>query len=459
MQLSLDPKTGSPAPEARSSDTEKAPAETPAPAQRSDLERELQATIESSTAVQWLREHPVVYQVSAVGATLLVAVLLYVVLRAIVFVPLLRFLKRRADGAATGGALVVRAIRESGIANPLAWVLPCLVAWRGIGLWPGLMSIVVEVFGRGMLCAGIAFGLVSFARVLQAIDILMSLRLKRPGAMRGYVQAISAVVYAVGGISIIAIFLGRSPIFFLTGVGAFAAVLAVVLKDTLLSMYANILMTTGDTLRVGDWIEMKQYGLDGRVETISLTSTKVRNWDETTLSVPNYRFVSEVFVNYRTNDPAGGRRLRRTVRLDQRTVRLLRTDELDVAARVPELAAAVNSARAACAISSTELTNLGLYRTYVEQYLASHPKTDRARPVVVRQNEPTPSGVPLDVLAFFHDSDLKSYEALQATVLDHLVGASAVFGLRVYQTGSDLGVVREPLPFLASDDLQRLRPA
>lgn len=446
--------------------TTAAPPETAAdgdigrPAEPSELERTIAETIQQNPVVQWTRSHPLLYQVIAPGATLVVAILLYVALRAILFLPLMRLLARREKSAKHGVALV-RAIRETRLVPALAWVLPFFVAWRGIFLWPEVVPLVAETFARVMLGIAIVFLLLSSGRTLSAIDLLVSDRLKRPNALRGYVQAITAVIGVVGGITIIAILLGRSPVYFLTGVGAFAAILAVVLKDTLLSMYANILMTTGDTLRVGDWIEMKPYGLDGRVEQIRLTSTKVRNWDETTLSVPNSRFVSEIFVNYRTQNPKGGRRMKRSIRLDQRSVRELTAAELDAAATVPELTRSVAIARAAATLAAaggtTIVTNLSLYRAYLEHFLAAHPLLDRSRPIVVRQNEPGGTGILVDVLCFYLDSELKEYETIQSSMLDHFTAVTAVFGLRIYQQGSDLAAVREPFAFLPPTETRLLR--
>ncbi|MBL9148636.1 MAG: mechanosensitive ion channel family protein [Phycisphaerae bacterium] len=446
MQFSLDSKTGQPV-----TSESAAPAETPAPPaavtdDKSQFERELEAVIQDNPAVLWLREHPVVYHASAAGATLLVAALLYVALRTAVFLPILRFLRGHGDGDARGANLL-RAIRESGMLNPLAWILPFLVAWRGIHLWPGLIPSLAEAFGRVMLVIAIAFGLMAFARVLSAVDILVSLRFKRPGALRGYVQAISAIIYVVGGITLIAILLGRSPLLFLTGVGAFAAVLAVVLKDTLVSMLANILMTTGDTLRVGDWIELKPHGVDGRVEAIALTSTRVRNWDETIVTIPNSRFISEIFVNYRTGDPRGGRRIRRTLRIDQRSVRSLDASELATLAQrleSPTVAARARAIAERAGGDASDVSNLCLLRAYVEEFLEGHAKIDRARPVLVRQHEPTPTGTPVEVLAFLHDCDIAGYEATQAAILDHLVSTLPKAGLRLFQGGP------EPVPAVSA---------
>ncbi|MBL9121137.1 MAG: mechanosensitive ion channel family protein [Phycisphaerae bacterium] len=441
------------------------------PAPPSELERSIAESIQQNPLVQWVRSHPTPYQAIAPGVTLLIAILIYVALRTVLFLPLMRFLGKREAKAREAtiaakqrhGLPLVRAVRETKLINALAWILPCLVAWRGIHLWPELLPAVSETFGRVMLSIGIAFGLLAFARVLSCVDIVMSERLGRPGAIRGYVQAISAIVGAVGGVTIISILLGRSPIYFLTGVGAFAALLAVVLKDTLLSMYANILMTTGDTLRVGDWIEMRQHGLDGRVEEIRLTSTKVRNWDETTLTVPNYRFVSEIFVNYRTQNPKGGRRMKRSIRLDQRTVRELTEAELVAASAVTVLHQPVAIARAAATLAAggaaSVVTNLALYRAYLERFLAVHPLLDRSRPIVVRQNEPMGTGVLIDVLCFYQDSELKDYETLQSGMLDHFTAVAAVFGLRIYQQGSDLNVAREPFAFLSEDQTRLLSAA
>jgi miniconductance mechanosensitive channel len=455
------PPTGSDYPsESSGASTETAPGSDVArPGEPSELERSIAETIQQNPVVLWTRQHPLLYQAIAPSITLVVAILLYIVLRTIFFLPLMRFLARREESAKHGVA-IVRAVRETRLVPALAWVLPFFIAWRGIFLWPELYPFVAETFARVMLGIAIVFLLLSSGRTLSAIDLLVSERLKRPNALRGYVQAVTAIICVIGGITIIAILLGRSPVYFLTGVGAFAAILAVVLRDTLLSMYANILMTTGDTLRVGDWIEMKQHGLDGRVEQIRLTSTKVRNWDETTLSVPNYRFVSEVFVNYRTQNPKGGRRLKRSIRLDHRSVRELSDAELAAAAAKPPLTQAVAIAKAAATLASggatTVVTNLALYRAYVERFLAVHPLVDRSRPCVVRQNEPTATGVLLDILCFYPDSELKDYETVQSSMLDHFTAVAAAFGLRIYQQGSDLATIPESFPFLPENETRLL---
>jgi miniconductance mechanosensitive channel len=433
---------------------------------KSELEQELTEAIDGNAAIGWLREHPWAYYGVAMGATLAAAIVMYVAIRVLAgLVVRLRHLQlhrtaaRSGVPASAGDQLALKAFQESRAIGPLAWILPFVVAWRGISLWPGLPSPLVETFGRTMLGIAIAVGLLAVARLLRGIDLVVSARMGRPDVLRGYVQAVSAVVGIVGVITIVAILVGKSPVFFLTGVGAFAAILAVVLKDPLLSMVANIQMTMGDTLRVGDWIELRQHGIDGRVEEIRLTSTRVRNWDDTTLQVPNHRFVTEIFVNYRTTDASGGRRMRRTVGIDPRSVRALSSAEIAAALSEPALRGAAEAARSAAATVAARgepvLTNLALYRAYLERFLADHPAIDPTRPIVVRQSEPGSNGIPIEVLAFLPDSDLREFDALQASVLDHLFGVTGCFGLRPFTAGAE--PLREPLPFLPVAERFRLR--
>jgi miniconductance mechanosensitive channel len=247
----------------------------------------------------------------------------------------------------------------------------------------------------------------------------------------------------------------RSPVIFLSGLGAMTAVLLLVFRDTILSLVAGVQMTTNDLIRVGDWIEMPQFQADGDVVAINLNSITVQNWDRTLTVIPAHKFLEHSFRNWRGMQESGGRRIKRAFHVDQTTVRFLTDEEVERFERWELLGDYIRRKREEVEAHNREhpsregevemphqrrLTNVGTLRAYLIEYLRNHPGVRQDMILLVRQLEPGPEGLPIEIYVFSADTRWVQHEGLQADIFDHILAMVPEFGLRVYQkpSGADL---------------------
>jgi len=416
------------------------------------------ATLEVARAIEatdfgaWLREHLVLWNVIAVVALFALGFALALLLR-LLFGTLIARALERANRHRTAAAIV-----ESRLVAPLSAIVPLLIVARVLGILgeSGIVHPLVAYNVANVVVAiAILRGLSVASRALRIVDDLYSSRpeVHRPEALRGYRQVAMVVLGLVAGISAAAIAVGKSPLVFLAALGAAGAVAGVVFKDVLLSLVANLMLTANDAIRIGDWVELKAHGIDGRIAEIRTTSVRVQNADGTVHSVPISRFVQEPYLNYRSRFGSPGRRIRRSIRVDARTVRALTDEERGRLATSDLPQSVVRRATA----PGTPTTNLCIYRAFAEALLSAHPAVDPGLPVVVAQQESTPSGQPVDLLCFLRADPAADLVALEGEILDRLAMALSAFGLRSYQSGSDLGPSPGPFPVLAEADQAAVR--
>jgi miniconductance mechanosensitive channel len=271
--------------------------------------------------------------------------------------------------------------------------------------------------------------------------------------IRVYVQVLK-IVLSVGAIILgVSIVTGNSPLLLLSGLGAMMAVILLVSKDSLQGLVAGIQLVSNDMVRPGDWVEIPQHGADGDVVEITLHTVKVQNWDKTISTIPTNKFITESFKNWRGMSESGGRRIKRSLRLDMNSVRFLNEHEIEQLSRrellrdyMRESVAAITRYNEEKAAGSPgvipeirRLTNLGTFRVYVRKYLEAHPKTHKGMTLLTRQLAPGPEGVPIEIYCFSNDTAWANYEGFQADVFDHLIATLPEFGLRPFQApgGSD----------------------
>lgn len=399
-------------------------------------------------SLEWLRQHPELHTLVASSVLLLLAWLSNWIVRRILLKGLLR--------------LVGGQIQDQGLIKRLANVVPALVLTAGVKVVPGLPAALVTVVTN--VCA--AFIILTLALAISALlDIVNSLYNRRPDAhlrpIKGYLQVLKIAVFAIAAILMVASLIDRSPLILLSGLGAMAAVLMLIFQDTLLSLVASVQITSNDIIRVGDWVEMPQLNADGDVIDIALHTVKVQNWDKTITTIPTKRFITDSFKNWRGMQESGGRRIKRSLYLDQNSVHFLSADEqaglrrfrlLDsyLKAKESELlswnAQLEESAR--LPVNSRQLTNIGTFRAYVEQYLRHHPEIRQDMTLLVRQMAPTADGLPLELYCFTSTTAWARYEAIQSDIFDHLLAILPEFGLRVFQhpSGADLRELQRPRP-------------
>ncbi len=283
-------------------------------------------------------------------------------------------------------------------------------------------------------------------------EIYLTLPVAEGRSIKGYVQVVKIVVYFLAVILIISIILKESPLALLAGLGAMAAVLMLVFKDSILGFVASIQLSANKMVKPGDWIEMPAHNADGTVLDISLNTVKVQNWDKTIATIPTYALVSESFRNWKGMEESGGRRIKRSVNIDMNSVRFLDHETIDrfkkislirdyIENREKEIAKYNEENRIddSVLVNGRRMTNLGTFRKYVEAYLRHHPKIHNDMTFLVRHLHPTERGLPLEIYVFSNDQAWANYEAIQADIFDHILAVIPEFGLKVFQnpTGSD----------------------
>ena len=337
---------------------------------------------------------------------------------------------------------------EQGLFRRLASLPGLIVILVGVPQLEGLPSWVTTLVGRVTLVVVAVVVLRAIYAALDAVNQIYNgfeFAAERP--IKGYLQLVKLILAVITGVLAISFLADRSPGLLLSGIGAATAVLLLVFKDTILSLVASLQLASNDMVRVGDWITVEGRGADGDVIDIALHTIKIRNFDNTIVSLPTHVLTTESFVNWRGMSESGGRRIKRALYLDMRSVRFLTRDEIDAFSQWPLLADHVDAKRrelavdtdghdpdAAATRGARRLTNLGMFRAYCEAYLRRRPDIHQAgMTLMVRQLAPGPEGIPLELYAFTTTTDWTRYEGIQADVFDHLLAILHRFDLRVHQ--------------------------
>ncbi|MFH1765040.1 MAG: mechanosensitive ion channel domain-containing protein [Gemmatimonadota bacterium] len=337
----------------------------------------------------------------------------------------------------------------------LAHVAPAIVLFYGTPFVPGIPPSLSQLVQRMALGFMVLIVVLSVDRLLSAMNDIYSTRpdaKSRP--IKGYLQIVKIALYIAAGILVVSTLIGQPPTLILGGFGAMTAVLLLVFKDTILSLVASVQITQYDMVAVGDWIEMPKYGADGDVIDIALHTITIQNWDKTITTIPTHKFIEDSFKNWRGMSKSGGRRIKRALHLDLNSVRFLTQEEIARLGRFELLKdyfgeklkeiETYNSEKAQgdpeLIPNTRKLTNVGTLRAYIVAYLRHHPKIHQDMTLIVRQLEPGPEGLPMQIYAFSNDTDWSNYEGLQADIFDHIFAIVPEFGLRVFQkpSGKDL---------------------
>ena len=339
-------------------------------------------------------------------------------------------------------------IAKRKVLSRLAHVIPALVILKGSSAIAGLPEFAYLVI-RNVAVAYIALTIARAAGNL--LDAFNDLYEEHSGRARnrpikGYLQLLKIAIWVIAAILVVSALFDRSPLVLLTGLGAMTAVLMLVFKDTLLSLVASMQLASNDMLRVDDWIEMPGQNADGDVIDISLHTVKVQNWDKTISTIPTHLLISESFRNWRGMTESGGRRIKRALLLDQTSVRFLDAGERQALRRIALIDEYLDKQRDELEAHNAKLqdagkdpvnnrraTNLGTFRAYVTAYLRSHPRVNHDMTLMVRQLDPTPHGLPLQIYCFSADVSWVAYENLASDIFDHLLAVLPEFGLRIYQ--------------------------
>lgn len=271
--------------------------------------------------------------------------------------------------------------------------------------------------------------------------------------IKSFLQGIKIVLVTVSFILIIAIILGKTPFYLLSGLGALTAVLMLIFKDAILGFVAGIQLAANRMVAKGDWISMPQYGADGFVIDVALTTVKVQNWDKTITTIPTYALINDSFRNWRGMFESGGRRIMRSLNIDISTIKLCTTEMLERYAKIEHIKEYLarkqkeiseynkeHNIDEASRVNGRRLTNVGTFRAYITAYLRNHPKISREMTFLVRQLEPTEHGLPIQIYVFSTETAWTDYEGIQADIFDHLLAVAPEFDLRIFQNPSGVNV-------------------
>ncbi len=301
---------------------------------------------------------------------------------------------------------------------------------------------------------------------LLAVDALISAgvriyhgtRSSHEVSIKGLVQFFKIILYLLGSVLVVSILIGQSPLFLLGGLTAMTAVLLLVFRDSILGLVAGIQISVNRMVAYGDWIEMPQYGADGDVIDITLTTVKVQNWDKTITTIPTYSLISESFKNWRGMQDSGGRRIKRAICLDVSTIVFCDEEMLARFAKIQYITAHIERKKQELAeynklnqvdlshlVNGRRMTNIGTFRAYVQAYLKHHPQINQEMTFLIRQLAPTSKGLPIEIYVFCKDIVWANYEAIQADIFDHIFAIVPAFDLRVFQepTGTDFQALGE----------------
>ncbi len=298
---------------------------------------------------------------------------------------------------------------------------------------------------------GVIVSIWIFRSILQTLrSFLLTLDSFKDKPIDSYVQVFMLLIWIIGIIVIFSILTGKEVGYFLTAMGALSAVLLLIFKDTILGFVASIQIAANDLVRIGDWVTMEKYGADGDVIEINLSTVKIQNFDKTITTIPTYNLISDSFKNWRGMAESAGRRIKRSILISTPSIRFLESGELEKLRQIERISTYLSERTSeidqdnqtsksdkSIAINGRNLTNLGVYRQYVENYLKTHPKISDQLTVMCRQLPANQFGATtLEVYAFSVEKDWVMYEHLTADIFDHLLSALRYFELESYEVGS-----------------------
>lgn len=353
------------------------------------------------------------------------------------------------------------ALVDNKVFGRLAQLLPALIIYLGIGFVPALpesIDTLIRNVATGYMVLMLTLALTS--ALSAANQVYESSPVSRERPLKGFVQLLQIGTWVMGGILVISAVLNRSPVLLLSGVGAMTAIVLLIFKDTILSLVASVQLTAQDMVRVGDWIEMPQFGADGDVIDVQLHTVKVQNWDKTITTIPTHRLISDSFKNWRGMSESGGRRIKRALYIDTSSIRFMDEQDckrlehiavlkrymLDKESELANYNSTLEPAArddSAAAVNRRRMTNVGTFRAYTYNYLRNHPRINTDMTLLVRQLNPGPEGLPIEIYCFTNTTAWGEYENIQSDIFDHLIATVPAFGLRLFQrpAGSDIAAL------------------
>ena len=337
------------------------------------------------------------------------------------------------------------------IFNRLSYMVPALIFYNFAYAAPQFTIMIQRASLTLMAIAGLLV-INSFINALR--DIYKQTKYHERLDINSYLQITKLIINILGSVVIVGIIINKDTTLLLSGLGAMTAVVMLIFKDTILSLIASLQISSNDLFKVGDWVEAPQFSADGDVVDIGLHAVKIQNWDKTISVIPTHKLIDSTFKNWRGMSESGGRRIKRSLSIDMNSISLCNAETLDRFRKFELIREYVNLKQKEVVehnktnnIDSSELingrclTNIGTFRAYIEAYLRSNSQIHKDMTFLVRQLEPTPQGLPIQIYVFTNDTDWVRYEGIQGDIFDHLLAVIPEFGLRLFQspTGKDFG--------------------
>jgi miniconductance mechanosensitive channel len=326
-------------------------------------------------------------------------------------------------------------IYNNNIFHRIAYLIPALLLRHFSYLfdirYPHLQllfsELVIELTNI-YLIIGVAFLISAILNTINDRYNQLSIAKQKP--IKSYLQVAKIFLFCITSVFVASLLFDKSPTYFFTGVGAATAFLALLFKDSMMGFIASIQLAAYDMVRIGDWIEMPQFGVDGEVMDISLNTVKVQNFDNTIVTIPSYALLTSGLKNWRGMQESGGRRIKRSIHID---ITSIKTCEQPFLEKLYTFDPMIQSLVASLQNPFNTTTNLGLFRLYLEKILKQHPQVHQKMKLLIRQLQGTPTGLPLELYFFTNQTRSEKYESVQADMLEHVYALLPQFGLRVFQ--------------------------
>jgi miniconductance mechanosensitive channel len=337
----------------------------------------------------------------------------------------------------------------------IAHFMPASIIYFSSGFaepfYPGVVSMAAKI-GEVYYMVAIVFTLNAFLSSINEI-YNKSFKFANERPIAGFIQLLKIFIYFIAFLTFISIVFDRDLMKLLTGLGAMAAVLMLIFKDSILGFVAGVQISMNNMVKIGDWIEMPTRGADGSVIELSLVTVKVENWDRTISHIPTYALISESFINWKGMEQSGGRRIKRSINIDMNSVKFCNREMLekfekfrliqDYVIKKQEEIDAFNEKLQVPPdqhFNGRKQTNLGVFRKYLEEYLHKHPMVNNDMTFLIRHLQPSDKGIPVEVYVFCKDKRWPVYESIQADIFDHIIAILPEFELKIFQTpsGTDL---------------------
>ncbi|MFT4610797.1 MAG: miniconductance mechanosensitive channel [Glaciecola sp.] len=328
-----------------------------------------------------------------------------------------------------------------------AHIIPLLIAIEFIPVVFSDFDYIENIIEKGLKVFGIILTIWIVRSVLNTVkDYLKTVVRFKDKPIDSYIQVFMIFAWVIGLFSSFAIVSGISFWKFVTTLGAASAVIILVFRDTIMGFVASIQVSINDMVRIGDWITFEKYGADGDVTEINLATVKVQNFDKTITTIPTYALISDSFKNWRGMESSGGRRIKRSIILKATSVKYLTNDDIDKLKQIESITSYLNQCQKDINTYNTErnvdklilingrnMTNIGVFRKYLQTYVELHSAVNKEMTIMVRQLGPTPQGLPLEIYCFSSDKRWENYEYIMSDIFDHALAAVTYFDLEIYE--------------------------